>query len=193
MTATIQTDTDTILALVRSFIDHPTKLALEIKEHPGIAYWTMQFHASDHGLAVGKRGAHFDALKLLITEIGHTRDTQYVLRRYKEPEPAARQENIRRGCPEEFDPAPAAELLTRVLEQLSIGQFLVDVKQSQGEHPLAFAFTIVTRSIEDYNTLTIPREDNTLPMTMVGALGTLFRAYGNRNGVRFAIEVTSQP
>ena len=193
MTTTLQAATETIRKLVKSFIDHPHNLMIETKEHPGIVYWTMQFHADDHSKAVGKRGAHYDALKLLITEIGRTHDIQYILRRYREPEPAPRTENMRRGCPEEYDPQPASALLTSILEQLNIGQFNIQVTSTPGQHPLEYTFVIHTREQQDYNTLTVPREENALPMTLVGAMGTLFRAYGNRNGVKFSIEVARQP
>ena len=189
MTATLQADTEIIRTLVKSFIDHPHNLLIETKEHPGIVYWTMQFHADDHSKAVGKRGAHYDALKLLITEIGRAHDVQYILRRYREPEPAERQENMRRGCPEEYDANPAVALLVKILELLDVGQFIVEIAQAQGEHPLSFTLSIIVREPKDYNTLTVPREENALPMTTVGAIGTLFRAYGNRNGVKFAIDV----
>ncbi len=140
----------------------------------------------------GKRGAHYDALKLLLTEIGRAHDIQYVLRRYKEPDPAERQDNMHRTQPDYFDARPARDNLSKILEQLNIGQFQVTMTGGARPTPFApleFIFTITTRTTEDYNTLTVPREDNALPMTMVGALGTLFRAYGNRNGVKFAIDV----
>ena len=180
-----------IRSLVESFIDHPTQLRIETTPHPGVLYWLMQFHADDHSKAVGKRGAHYDALKLLIAEIGRANDTQYVLRRYREPEPTDRSENMRRGCPEEYDPTRATHILTGLLEHLHLGDFQVHANQVAGEHPLSFGFTIHTRTALDYKALTVPREDNALPMTLVGAIGTLFRAYGNRNGVKFTVEVTT--
>jgi drug/metabolite transporter (DMT)-like permease len=52
-----------------------------------------------------------------------------------------------------------------------------------------FTFQILTRTVEDYNTLTVATEKADQPMTIIGAIGTLFRAYANREGVSFDLEV----
>lgn len=188
MTATTSKTEDLIRLLLERFIHHPRSLMIEANEKPGVVFWTMQCHADDHSKLVGKQGTHFHALKLLLAELGTAANTQFVLKRFLEPEAAPRREKMPWKTPEAYDARPARDLLCQIVENLGIGQFVVEIVDAGG-FPLQFNLIITVRSQDDFNSLTVPREDHAQPMTTVGAIGTLFRAYANQDGVKFNLEV----
>ena len=78
-----------------------------------------------------------------------------------------------------------------MLEELDIGSFRVDVGPGAGPRSaLTFVFAITVQDSSDYNALTVspaePRNDETI----IGALGTLFRAIAKKNGVRYELAIS---
>ncbi len=181
----VQKNEALIRRLVERFIEHPRSLMISLKEFPGCVYWTMQAHADDHAKLVGKGGSHYDALRLIIAELGRSSETLYILRRFIEPEPAPRRERMARREAVIYDCIPARDLLCELLESMGIGQFTNTVV-SIDQH---YDFHITVRDADDIKFLTESRSDTEHPMTIKDAIATLFRAYANRDGVRFGIEV----
>jgi predicted RNA-binding protein YlqC (UPF0109 family) len=188
MTEEIQRQSALIRKLVERFIDHPEALMIDPREHPGCVYWTMKCHADDFSKMVGKQGAHYQALLVLLAEFGRSTGSQYILKRYLEPDPAQRRDMMHKKSVHHYDVEPAQVLLEEVLGNLGIGQFGLTTVQSS-YNPITYVFSITTRAYEDYTLLTVPSENRTNPMTLIGALGTIFRAYANRDGVRLNLEV----
>ena len=138
---------------------------------------------------MGKGGAHFDALKTLIVAFGEARDEYHALNRLQEPEGARRRVPAKVIAPGDYDPRPARDLLCRALENL-VGDFVVTATVRPNHDPalsfkLFVTLTITVRTEDDYAELTVPKNDK----TVVGALGALFRARANREGVAMQIEV----
>jgi predicted RNA-binding protein YlqC (UPF0109 family) len=184
MTTATSTINDLIRDLAISFIDHPETLELSVKEHPGACYWAMRGHADDQPKLVGKRGAHVQALGFLVKALGQSNDSLYTFK-LLEPEPAPRRDTSPPKLASDYDMRPMRDLLCRVLENLGIGDFKVEGVFSPGM-PISILFNIRTRTPEDYATLTVAPDGG---LTIVGALGTLFRASANRDGVRINLEV----
>lgn len=184
------TETARLQALIRTiiekFIDYPSSLMIEPKEQPGMVYWTIKGHADDQSKLVGKQGAHYQAMLVIIAELGNALETQYILKRYLEPDPAPRRDSMQKKTVTQYDPAEAEELLIQILTSIAVGEFAVNTIPLS---PTAFTFSIITPARADYNLLTVASEKRTNPMTLIGAIGTIFRAYANREGVRFNLEV----
>jgi predicted RNA-binding protein YlqC (UPF0109 family) len=185
MTTATETISDLLRDLATAFIDHPEKLDVSFKEFPGACNWSMRGHADDQPKLVGKRGAHIQALAFIVKALGLTNDSLYKLK-LLEPEPDARRDASPPRLASDYDPRAMRDLLCRVLENLGIGEFKVEAVTSPGM-PIAVLFNIHTRTAEDYTALTVAPEVGGL--TVVGALGTLFRAHANKVGVRINLEV----
>lgn len=180
-------------ALIESFTDHPDSLTIEAKEMPGVVYWKVQAHADDTPFIIGKKGAHVKALKFVMTELGSARGTAYrleildpVAQERSEPRPPPR--------PGQYDPAPAGAFLRWILAELfpsppTVKTVLaIETADRPVERP-TFTFQMWPGDEEDYQRLTVPYEDDLQAQTLVGALGTLFRAYSRKQGTEFRIEV----
>lgn len=187
-----------IRRLIESFIDHPKQLTIDINTRAGTSYVLMQCHAADHPKMVGKAGSHFHALRLIIAELGTQAGTIYKLCRYLEPKVGQRAENAKQRIAYTYDPLPACALLSAIFADLCAGQYAVDAEQlpSVQDSRLTYSLNVLIRDEADYNTLTryaspdqnIPTNAEA-PMTIIGAIGTIFRAYANRYGVRFAVQL----
>lgn len=187
MTTQTEQINDLLRELVETFIDHPHALALTPKEVPGATYWTMQGHADDYGKLVGKKGAHVDALTLLVSSLGEAADQLFTFK-LLEPEPAPRRAASPPKQAEHYDPRPARDLLCRILENLGLGQFAVEAKITKAGQ-IEVLFEITVRTDEDYRALTVAPDNSPKGLSVIAALGTLYRAHANKGGIRTQLEV----
>lgn len=164
--------------LVGSFIERPAALRVECQSGAdGAAYWMMQGDLADEGKLVGAGGAHVKAVARLVESIGAARGQAFTFRLITVGDPQRRPERQERDVIE-YDPRPARDLLCRTLEALDIGEFKVEAGPGAGaRRSLTFVFTVKTARYIDADTL--------------DALGTLFRAIAKKDGVRFAINLSS--
>lgn len=175
--------------LAASLVEHPEALrvAHQIAED-GSIYWAMKGHDDDEPKLVGQRGSHVDAITLLVSQIGKANGKPYTFRLITINAPIDRPKAPPRDVID-YDPAPAKNLLVRILESLEIGAFAVSVGPGPGaRNSLTFVFTIGVNDISDFMTLTY-RPDPKADETIEGALGTLYRAIAKKDGVRFFIKV----
>ncbi len=194
MDSDIQNDIDLVRILIETFIAHPAKLNINLHEHCGLIRWLISCDPADHGKLVGKQGAHFNALRCLIEELGSAKDEKYTLSRYLEPRiPVVGKIHPAHPAPDHtYSTAPAELLMTSFLEELLAGEFLIQVEDIQ---PHQYEIVIDPKDQRDYEFLTIasltvghasrPGTD----ITVIGALGTLYRAWGQRDGVSYSLEV----
>lgn len=185
MNATNETTAAIFRELVESFIDHPHALELSTKEFAGACYWRMKGHADDQPKLVGKSGAHVRALAFVVKALGAGSGTVNTFT-LAEPDPAPRRESSPPNVAISYDDEPARELLIRLLERMEIGDFVVVASQKPGA-PITVTLTVAVRTPDDYNALTVAPDGGSL--TVVAALGTLFRARANKDGVKINIEV----
>jgi len=173
--------------LLASFTNHPEALDIEAQLAPGSAYWMIKGHPEDEPILVGRQGSHVRALAFLIQSFGQARDEQHTCRLLTEREPRPRPQMEARAVLR-FDPEPSRALLSRILEELAIDSFAVLVGPgTEPRRSLTFVFSIQVKDAADYNVLTVAPDSSS--ETIVGALGTLFRAIAKKNGVRFVITV----
>ncbi len=187
MTTQTEQLNDLLRELVESFIDHAHALSISAKEVPGAVYWTMQGHADDYGKLVGKKGAHVNALTLLVSALGTAADQLFTFK-LLEPEPAPRRPASPPKTASSYDPRPARDLLCRILENLGLGQFCVESKIDKGAQ-ISVTFEIAVRTDEDYRALTVAPGNTPDALSIIVALGTLFRAHANKGGIRTQLEV----
>lgn len=187
-----------IRRLIESFIEYPKDLRIDISNRAGTSYVLMQCHATDHSKMVGKSGSHFHALHLLISELGQQAGTTYKLCRYNEPQVGQREPRTEQHIATTYDTTPACAMLTAIFAELCAGQYAVVPEQlpSAPDSRLNYCLNVIIRDQSDYTNLTryaspteqIPTTAEA-PMTIIGAIGTLFRAYANRAGIRFAVQL----
>lgn len=187
-----------IRRLIESFIDYPKSLRIDVSTRSGTSYVLMQCHASDHAKMVGKAGSHFHALRVIISELGTQAGTIYKLCRYLEPEFGQRSARTDQVVAAAYNTAPACDLLAAIFAELCSGQYAIDAdpQPQTADGRLSYHLNVIIGDETDYNTLTryaapieqIPTNAEA-PMTIIGAIGTIFRAYANRAGVRFAVQL----
>lgn len=188
MTTQTEQISDLLRELVETFIDHANSLAIDHKCVPGATYWTMQGHADDYGKLVGKKGAHVNALTLLVSAMGTAADQLFTFK-LLDPEPAPRRASSPPKQADHYDPRPARDLLCRILENLGIGQFAVDDIMPPGRMPIEVMFRIAVRTDEDYRALTVAPDNSPKGLSVIAALGTIWRAMANKHGIRTQLEV----
>ncbi len=183
-----RTTLELVRTLVSSYILHPKKLLLTGSEIDGRVYFEMRAVADDQPKVIGKLGSHIKALRFLLKEIGLGQDTHYTLN-LLEPIPGAKGETPRPKDVTKYEIKPAHELLDRAVALLVLGQARVDCDRIPGDRPCSYLFTVTPRDYADYADLITPDPDDSDKLTVVNALGTLFRAYANRDGVQFKIDI----
>lgn len=184
---------DLLMQILQSFTDHHQALELNAKEMPSRVEWFLKCHADDMGKVCGRQGAHIQALQYLVRQIGMKQDAQHVLE-LMDPEPAPRRDRTPPKQADAYDPRPALGLLEDVLRGTLLGQFTVELTMLVTPHarPLTYVFQIHARDDDDQSKLLEPAANNPNRTTLIGAIGTLWRAYANKDGVVFKIECKSR-
>jgi hypothetical protein len=135
-----------------------------------------------------------NALACLIAAFGKARDQLFVFS-LKDPEHGIRRPVAPAVTAHTYDPKPAAEMLERIVGELGVGDFSVSSAIASANQPgkfsLSVTFTIHVRTDEDFIALTIPSRGTspTSYMTIIGALGTLYRARANKEGFGVQLDV----
>lgn len=174
--------------LCSAFLDHPDALEIEAQEAPGSCFWQIRGHREDESKLVGRDGSHVRALAFLVGRFGAARSEAHTFKllteRRPEPRPPLKPKKAIR-----YDTKPVEGLLVRILSELDLGDFFVTVGPGTGARDvLTFVFSIVVKDPLDVRILTV-RPDPNSDETIVGAIGTLFRAIAKKNGVRFDLAV----
>lgn len=184
---------DLIRDIIETYTQHPEELLIDVKEHAaaGAVYFRVTAHGNDQPSLIGRMGSHVKALTRLVEEMGRAAGVVFNI---VVPPPNVLRDKIsldkvrRRDT---YDVLPAGALLVRILCALGLQEHNLQVDQvkdlSAPFQPLTFRFRITVRSQDDYARLTWnPPEPGEV---LIGALGTLFRAYANKEGVKFTLEV----
>ena len=176
--------------LIESITCQPEQIRLEVKERPARVYWKLRASADDTPRLVGTNGAHVKALSFLISELGKAADKPYDFT-LEDPEPGPVSHERLKKVAEEYDELPTLNLLERLLDALGVGEYHIDHAKT-GVHAdgrIENQFTIYVRSDEDYRILTVPPTLDRDRPTVIGALGALFRAAANKQGIRIQLQV----
>lgn len=188
----MSTSTTTLIRdIAAAFVDHPEQIDCRSQASEDAVYFAMRGALADEGKLVGAQGAHVDAMTLLVSEFGKSEGHTFGFllmttgTRTDRPKAPERQASG-------HSPAPAQSLMVRILERIHIGGFDVSVAFSE-----TYVFTIKVNALQDYIKLTVSQpfkrpSGTQQEMSIVGALGTLFRAIARKEGVRYAISVRQE-
>lgn len=174
--------------LLAAIVWRKESLRLEVVERDGAMIWKAQGHTDDQPKLVGRQYSHYEALKLVVRALG---DAEGLFYSYKliEPAPGPRAAARVPVIVTSYDVKPAVQLLSRLMESLRILRVVHGVEHMEGIPPLTYRLTLSVASNTDYRRLIVPPEDYSGDLTLIAALGTLFRAYANRDGVKFELAV----
>lgn len=175
--------------VIAAFSTHPAALRIDAEPHPtkeNVTLWQVRGAPEDEPVHVGKKGSHVRALAVLVHHFGKAQGTVFTFTLHTKRAPMERPA-MRPRAVEKHNPEPQRLLLARLLEECDLAAFRVDVV-SRPSSNLSFELRVVVTSPDDYSTLTVP-EDSRSTETLVGAIGTLFRAIGKNLGVEFEVAV----
>lgn len=177
---------DLIRRIITAITYHPECLEIKHTEFKGAVYWTVKAHADDQPKIIGKGGTHVRALAFLVAEIGLRSDSMYKFK-LTEPEHGQRSESTKPTTPQIYSPKKAADTILEVVEAI-FGKDSATIKiPTQSPYDHVYDFEIQMRDISDVPDLRTPYEDDQYEMTIIGCLGTLWRAWAKRDGVDFTI------
>lgn len=192
---------DLLRDLAGALVDKPEAIRVATQAAlDGTSYWAVKGDPEDESKLVGRDGSHVNALRLVVQEIGRANGKVYTFRLITDNDARARPPGNPRDVLE-YDPRPARDLLCRILAELELAEFAVEVGPGAGpRNSLRFDFAVRVKEAADYSELLKPRrlvlregsaraEEVAVEMPIVDALGTLFRAIAKRAGVRFQINV----
>lgn len=196
MNATKQTHPELIRELIiRCLIDYPNDLRIELRESRSMVFWTIQCHADDYRKICGAKGAHIKALTYLIEELGAVEGIDYRVW-LKEPEVGEVRPMRIVDARDEYDAREAAEVLGRAIAAcVGIPNAVAIETRSDGtriETPpfaIVFTFHLFPKDAEIASEISEPYENDPDERTLVGSLAALWKAYGAKNGVSFALKV----
>ena len=171
------------------YVGHPDKLQIRFQEaKDGSVYFAMRGTPEDDSRLIGTKGCHVDALKFLIGEIGAAQGRAFTFRLLSTPGSRGQWYPPRDVL--DYDPIPARDLLRRILSALGVAEFSVEVNPGSGpRESLFFEFEVKIPDGKIAADLTIGEEDE---ISVIGAIGTLFRAIAKTNGVRFQVRLADR-
>lgn len=175
--------------LARLYVGTPASIEVKFQQAAdGPVYFAMKGDRTDDSRLVGREGCHVDALAYLIEAIGKRESRVFTFRLITDPDRAEPWQGPRDAL--EYDPRPAREVLCRWLEALGVEKFSVEVGPGDGARTsLSYNFNVKIPDREKAESLTKSTEGD---LSIVGALGTLFRAVSKQAGVRFQIRLADR-
>ena len=177
--------------IVRALIEYPEDAVVTFETVPGLTQWYIKVRGEDQGKARGREAAHIIAIQYLIGEIGVTHEEkQRVTLLESERCVVGHRSPLTQAAT--YHPGDAHELLHDILSTILTSKFRIDVRTIQDTPPLAYDFHITTQIDDDQAALLEPYDDDPSHNTLIGALGTLWRAYASREGVSFTISTKSR-
>lgn len=192
--------------LLTRFVHHPEALTIERSRNAdGGHHYKVRGHQEDNGIIIGRGGSHFKAMQLLVTLFAEhdsyqvDSDSEYM------PPRAWAEKQLA-----DYDPEPVCELLGRILDRLPVGEYelayalpaLPPGEKRMCVYSLKFDEADVGYGAKrSYDYMIGQRESeyakrhgpvttlDTRSTTVVGSIGTLFRAIGEKDGVKFLIKI----
>lgn len=193
-----------VTTIAKWFTTHPEKIALKTVEAPGRApetprttWFIMNCDPEDEAKLVGRSGSHVYAFSYLVHRAGRAEGEawRFHLDTKTPPGSGARSQNHAELPPaSSYAFEPVKELLTAAIELMDVEEFGIELETIPGAaaEPTVGIFSILVRSRRDYEALTVPDVGAPGPlfnMTVVGALGTLFRAIARWDRVGLQLRV----
>lgn len=172
--------------LVCALVDERAALTVTPQELPARVNWLIDgVSVDDFGKVLGRRGAHFQALRVVAARIGDRLEEMWTVPPM--PDPPARRRETPADVPPNPAHSPAADLLLLqdvVLAAVGPGCTVGVVKAGSAD----WRFTLFPQTYGEHEALV---EKGGLPPgePLVAALGTLMRAVGRRQGAGYVVEI----
>ena len=175
--------------LLAKFLDHAEAIQIEVREVPGAVYWSIKTHSADMPKAVGRGGAHVRSLGKLLAQIGTANDEVWKLK-LNPPDPGPRREASPPVRATAYDPATAEQLLGRTASA-ALGVTVEIETELTGHETLSYTFRVHPEGRKAFAELVAEREGDPFGVSLIDAIGVLWRAWAQRDGVRFSLEAKS--
>jgi len=177
---------DLIRSLARCYVGKPDLIeVIHQAATDGSVYFALRGAPDDDSRLVGRSGCHVNALTYLVDQVGRAQDKVFTFRLITKPD--GHTPWFPPSAALKYDPTAARELLVRWLSALGLSEF--DLSVTPGEGPrrsLFFNFDVACANRAEAEALFATPEGET---SIVGALGTLWRAISKQAGVRFQIRL----
>lgn len=176
-----------IRALARSYVGKPDLVEVKFQEATdgGAAYFILRGAPDDDSRLVGRSGCHVNALTYLVDQVGRAQGKVFTFRLITKPDGHTPWYPPQAAL--EYEPTAAKELLARWLSALGLSEF--DLAVTAGDGPrrsLFFNFDVSVENRSEAEALFAATEGEA---SIVGSLGTLWRAISKQAGVRFQIRL----
>lgn len=173
--------------LLLAMVDNRRAVFLEANVLPGRVNWSFRVDVDDNGKIIGMDGVHLRAIQLVIELMGKGIGEQWVGNAL-DPLESHRNAPRRASTPETHSTVEDVRLLNELLVGLGVSAFV----SQQGNLAEGYTFQIAPSRHQDHHALldlheAIYRRNQKSrdPLNLIGALGTLFRSIGRRQGVRY--------
>jgi predicted RNA-binding protein YlqC (UPF0109 family) len=180
---------DLVRELAGFYVGSPENVGVRFQEaKDGSVYFAMRGSPEDDSRLVGRAGCHVNALTFLIERAGAAQSRAFTFRLITHPDGASPMYGPRDVL--DYDPRPARDLLCRWLSALGVEDFSVEIDSGAGpRRSLFFNFDVKIRDRAKAESLTHSAPHVPGDLSVVGALGTIFRAIAKQSGVRFQIRL----
>lgn len=189
MTLKSQQAENLLRATLVALLAEPIKLSLSVKRYQNAAYFTVVPAQNDFGKVLGKGRTHLRAFEFLLYKLGKQNGEIYGINVAE----------LDRDAPRVLSPAvkgrtfeecPALPVLIDWLNALGIGATgSVETFKRAGYARQEWKIVVKPGTATIRSDLIQPDLDDPQARTLVGSLGTLFRAIGNNHGVSISLEV----
>lgn len=183
MTPELKPTADFLQNVLSRIVHHPEDVQVIPTVFRGAVYWEIRANADDQPKLIGRGGTHIRALAFLVAEIGLASGEMYKLK-LSEPEHGQRSPAVKPTTPTKYNPVHASKLLLDVTE-LIFGKDSCSITTTATGNE--FEFAIIMRDAADVPDLRTPYEADPYELTVIGALGTLWRAWAKKDGVEFTV------
>ncbi len=185
-----ETASPIIERLLLALVDDPRAVQLEANCLPGRVNWSFRVDVNDTGKVIGKGGTHLRAIQLIIELMGKAAREEWHAKP-NDPTGKSRERRPDTEPPESHSPFSDCSLLGSLLALMRINTKV----EATGNVADGFVFKIRCVQFQDHDALLdmhaaiysrnqMERE----PLNLIGALGSLFRSIGRRQGVRYRID-----
>jgi predicted RNA-binding protein YlqC (UPF0109 family) len=178
--------------ILRGITERTDDVKVTFENIPKLTQWYIKVHPEDQGKVRGRQAAHIIALQYIVQEIGWAHEeVQRVTLLESDTRIAGHRSPLRMAS--SYNPMDAHELLHDILTAILASPFKINVRTDpDATTPLAYDFHITTTTDEDQAAMLEPYDDDPDKNTLMTTLGTLWRAYANREGVAFSISIDSR-
>lgn len=173
--------------LARRYVAHPQSIDVRFQRSlDGSVYFALQGDPKDAGRLIGSEHTHADAMALLVKYFGRVQSRTFTFRLITIQERASKPSELYDVI--SYDTAQDKEILDRLLNALDVDG-TVEVGPGTGPRKaLSFEFIVNVKHRIIAENLTLSVQG----LSIIGAIGTLYRAIAKSKGVRFNVRLADR-